>query len=579
MARSTPAPVFLVHEPEHSSVLVHEGAEVTVFRYTRAANGDYNCTEPCPRSFRRIFDLIAHLRAFSALHLTRVFSCSRCGGLFEHKTTFKKHECVPRGGAVMETSTAIEQSVAPQTSAQNPSDEKSSDSFEDKLDPLLSVLDPLLFVLDPRLFVENGTSFGASLAVRGTLEEIQSTANNDEELGGPTQSDDLLDKDELIYESMADTVPEYERWAAVSAFSPITRSMSSSSNNNDSSDNLNVYPVHPLEEPLAPIFPYEPMATQSIDGEPQIADDQTTNFVFQLRSDPTVHGAPTQSSRGGMVNQRPLPSTPAVTSTGAAYPSCNITSHSGAELPVLQTSAPQIPTTMTMNCMDGNGDVVTVPYTQDTNGHFHCAYCPITLNTKPFLKRHHEEQHLIKADYECIICHKIMSRRHTVKTHFPSCVREHGNPNNHNWDDHPSCRAGRLRRLHQAGGGNASAVAGPSLNARRALIGDISALMPNQQASAATLAAYDRVPRHTTEALLAMAMSSALGLISDDKRDPGGLGIALRNLVDELDDRGTVARMDALVAETAEDAGLDTATDDNTANEEEDEDGDDYMML
>ncbi|MCJ1471824.1 hypothetical protein MMC13_000465 [Lambiella insularis] len=49
--------------------------------------------------------------------------------------------------------------------------------------------------------------------------------------------------------------------------------------------------------------------------------------------------------------------------------------------------------------------------------------------------KHHEHPLHI-----CMICNKGYSRRWTLKgTHFARCVRLNGNPNNYQWDTHPSC--------------------------------------------------------------------------------------------------------------------------------------------
>lgn len=46
----------------------------------------------------------------------------------------------------------------------------------------------------------------------------------------------------------------------------------------------------------------------------------------------------------------------------------------------------------------------------------------------------------LKGDFFCIICDSSFTRRESVKYHFPSCVRKHGNPLGNSWNDHGSCK-------------------------------------------------------------------------------------------------------------------------------------------
>ncbi len=51
-----------------------------------------------------------------------------------------------------------------------------------------------------------------------------------------------------------------------------------------------------------------------------------------------------------------------------------------------------------------------------------------------------------EVKYICPICGESRSRRYTIKTHFPGCVKKHGNPQGLEWTDHPSTKAHRARK-------------------------------------------------------------------------------------------------------------------------------------
>ena len=44
-----------------------------------------------------------------------------------------------------------------------------------------------------------------------------------------------------------------------------------------------------------------------------------------------------------------------------------------------------------------------------------------------------------KAPFVCGLCGGRFTRRHTVKTHFPTCATKNGNPGGFAWDSDPSC--------------------------------------------------------------------------------------------------------------------------------------------
>ena len=64
---------------------------------------------------------------------------------------------------------------------------------------------------------------------------------------------------------------------------------------------------------------------------------------------------------------------------------------------------------------------------------------------------HSKDPHFL---YHCPRCDKGLSRRYTVKQHFPGCILKHGNPEGLKWTDHPSMQGSRPYHTRRPNGWN-----------------------------------------------------------------------------------------------------------------------------
>ncbi|KAI9704115.1 MAG: hypothetical protein M1836_006976 [Candelina mexicana] len=170
--------------------------------------------------------------------------------------------------------------------------------------------------------------------------------------------------------------------------------------------------------------------------------------------------------------------------------------------------------------------------------------------------------------YECIICGKVLTRRHSVKQHFPACVRDNGNPNNYSWDDHPSCKL-KPKRTDKAGKAKPKAKTTAAESSRQ------------NSDQPPSIAEYSSINRNHMDSLVGMGLGCVTRSIDRGTIEWGSLGVALRNLAIACNDNATVARMDALVHEAAQGAGVEPAAEDDEEeedSEEVEEDDDDEIM-
>ncbi len=75
-----------------------------------------------------------------------------------------------------------------------------------------------------------------------------------------------------------------------------------------------------------------------------------------------------------------------------------------------------------------------------------CGVFSVSLRDPPLQPR--RENSLGSGPYHCPRCNTTYTRSHTVKQHFPRCIRINGNPNSLRWFDHESNNLTRLRELN-----------------------------------------------------------------------------------------------------------------------------------
>ncbi len=75
-----------------------------------------------------------------------------------------------------------------------------------------------------------------------------------------------------------------------------------------------------------------------------------------------------------------------------------------------------------------------------------CGVFSVSLRDPPLQPR--RENSLGSGPYHCPRCNTTYTRSHTVKQHFPRCIKINGNPNSLRWFDHESNNLTGLRELN-----------------------------------------------------------------------------------------------------------------------------------
>ncbi|KAI9777575.1 MAG: hypothetical protein M1835_005192 [Candelina submexicana] len=430
-------------------------------------------------------------------------------------------------------------------------------------------LSSLEIVKRRRICPQNTTRVVESCGVQygGELSSLLNSSGGLDDVGSPAP-----EVPQFYYATLAMLLQRVQSGTGCKAkptpFLPINVSIPAPSDNSSGlSTRLERYPADLLEGPSAPIAPYRSMANSATHGELQEFDDNATPAPQQLPMLPPLGATSPSAYQEGMPHKLFFLIASANSSLDAGDTSPNNASLPSMALPVPSTPVANVPS-KTMIITDGNGELVTITYTEDASGLFHCSYCPMIYGTKQYLRRHNEEKHVAIHRYECIICGKVLTRRHGVKQHFPACVKDNGNPNNYSWDHHPSCKLEpkRAHKTRKAKAQTNTTVAGSSRQSS------------DQPPS---IAEYSSINRNHMDSLVGMGLGCVTRSIDRGTTDWGSLGVAQRNLAITLNDNATVARMDALVHVAAQGAGVEPAAKDDEEEEEgeeAEEDDDDEMM-